>query len=70
MEPLKAGLEHRSIDFVEKLPRDVHHARRINSQEVAVVREVVNRAKRNAVDDRRVSEWVAVVDDVRRLQQR
>jgi hypothetical protein len=43
---------------------------RVDAEEVAVVREVVDGAESDAVDDRGTAERVAVFNDVRGLQQR
>lgn len=56
--------------LVEKSPSDVDDAPRINSQKVPVVREVVDGAQRDAVDDRRNGARVPVIDDVRSLEKR
>ncbi len=70
MELLQAASQHRAVDLVEEAPRDVHAAGGVDAEEVAVVGEVVDRAQRYAVDDDRDAARIAVVDDVRRLQQR
>ena len=70
MELLQATSEHRAVDLVEQTPRDVDDAAGIDAEEVSVVGKMVDRAQRDAVDDDRGAARIAVVDDVRRLQQR
>jgi hypothetical protein len=49
VEALQAGGEHRAIDLVQRSSGDVHDTRWIDAEQVAVVREVVDRAQRDPV---------------------
>jgi hypothetical protein len=49
---LESSLEHRAVALPQQSNRDVDHALRVDSEEVAVVCAVVDRAERNAVDHR------------------
>src|SRR4051794_32769640 len=55
MEALQARAQHRPVDLAQQTARDVDHALRIDAEEVAVEREVMDLAQRQAVDDRRAA---------------
>lgn len=70
MKALKTVSQHWPVVLVKQSASDVHDATRVDSEKVAVIRQVVDRAECDAVDDGRGASWVAVVDDVCCLKQR
>jgi hypothetical protein len=49
VEALQAGAQHRAVGLVEHAPGDVHDPARIDAEDVAVERQVVDRAQRQPV---------------------
>ena len=69
MKSLQAGAEHRTVDLAQQPARDVNDPARIDAEEVAVERQVVDRAQRHPVHDRGHSLGLGVGNDVRGLHQ-
>src|SRR6185312_7469780 len=69
VEALQALSEHWAIDLPAKAGCDMNDPAWIDSQDVAVVGKMVNRAQRESVDDRGDASRVRVADDVRRLDE-
>jgi len=70
VEPLQAGREHRTVDLVQQPPGDVHHARRVDAEQVPVIRQVVDGAQRDAIDHGGDPFRTRVLDDVSGLDER
>jgi hypothetical protein len=70
VKSLQADAQHRPIDLFEEAARDVHDSVRRDPEQVAVIREVVDCAEGDPVDHGCGATRVAVLDDVRGLQQR
>jgi hypothetical protein len=67
MESLQAFSKHRAVLFLEQSTGYVHYPVRINAQQIAVIREVMDRAQRKPVYDGCDSLGLWVFDDVRGL---
>jgi hypothetical protein len=67
VEALQPFAQHRAVPLLQKASSDVDHSARVDPEEVPVVRKVVDRAKREAVDDGGDSRGLWVVNDVRCL---
>jgi hypothetical protein len=70
VEALETSPKHGSIDLIQQPLRNVNHTTWIDAQEVSVIREMVDCAQRNPVDNRRHAPRIAIVDYVGRLQKR
>lgn len=70
MKPLQPRAQHRAIDLIKQALGDVDNPIRRDPEQVAIVGQVVDRAQRDPVDNGRRAQRIAIVDDVRRLQQR
>src|SRR4051812_46420754 len=64
VEILQSLTEHRPVVLLEDTRGDVDPAARIDSEHVAIVGEVVNRAEREPVTDDRRTAFVHILDDV------
>ena len=69
VESLQAGREHRAVDLVQEPSSDVHDTGRVDAEQVAVVREVVNRTERDPIDHGGDPLGTSVLDDVGRLDE-
>src|SRR4051794_11199908 len=69
MKSLQTLTQHWTIPLLEQPLSDMHHALRIDSEEVAVVREVVDRTQSQAVDDGGDPFGLGILDDVCRLDE-
>ncbi len=67
MEPLQSLTEHRAVPLFQKAASNVDNAVRIDPHQVAVVREMVNRAKCQAVNNCSDPSDVGVFHNVRGL---
>jgi hypothetical protein len=67
LEALQAVLEHRPIRFPQNIEANLDDAIRLDTQDVAIVRRVVQLAKRKAVRHDRLTPWMAVGKDMGRL---
>lgn len=70
VEALETGPKHGPIDLIQQPLRKVNHTAWIDTQEVSVIREMVDCAQRNPVDNRRRAPRVAIIDYVGCLQKR
>lgn len=70
VEPLQSIAQPGAVDFVEQPTSDVNDSPRIDPEQIAVVREMVDGAQCDAVGDRCQTGWIAIVHNVRRLKQR
>lgn len=64
VEPLESGAKHRTVDFVAEAASDVDDAAWVDAEKVSVVSEVVDRAECEAINHRRDTVWIGVLDDV------
>jgi hypothetical protein len=69
VEALQAGAQHRPVDLAQQPAGDVDDTRGVDAEQVAVEGEVVDRAQRDAVDDRGDAFLLDVGDDVRGLDE-
>jgi hypothetical protein len=69
VKALQPRLKHRPVDLAQQTAGDVHDALRIDAEQVAVEREVMDRAQREAVDNRSDSAGLGVRHDVRGLNE-
>ena len=69
VEALQAGAQHRTVDLAQQPARDVDDALRVDAEQVAVEREVVDSAERDAVDDGGDALVLGVGNDVGRLDE-
>ncbi len=69
MEPLQADAQHGAVDLAEEPVRDVDDTFRIDPEQVAVEREVVDRTQRQAVHHRGDPFRFYVRNDVRCLHE-
>ena len=70
VKTLQPDAKHRPVDLLQQASGDVDHSVRCDAQEVAVICQMVNRAKSDPVDDSRITAGIAVLDDVGRLEER
>ena|SRR5918995_2443560 len=66
---LEPRLQHRAIDLTQESAGDVDDAVGIDAEQVAIEREVMDRAQGEAVDDCGDARGLDVRDDVHRLDQ-
>jgi hypothetical protein len=69
VEPLQPDAQHGPVDLLQQSGGDVDDAVGRDAEEVAVVGEMMDGAQRDAVDDGGSTLWVAVLDDVCRLEE-
>ena len=69
MTLLQAILQHRSIHLIQQVGLNLHDEVRANTENVAVVGSVMDLAQRQAITHRSQPAFMAVRDDVRRVQQ-
>jgi hypothetical protein len=70
MEALQALPKHRTIALTQHTRCDMHNAGGINAEDMSVVGQMVNRAEREAVANDGRAVFLAVLDDMSRLQER
>jgi hypothetical protein len=70
MEPLEPAAQHRPVVLVEESLSDMYDTARIDPKQVPIVREVMDRAQRDSVDDRGYAARIPVIDDVCSLEKR
>jgi hypothetical protein len=70
VEALETLPKHGTIDLSAQPWCDVDDATRVDAQDIAIVGKMVDRAERQAIDDRGDSLGICVVDDVGRLDER
>ena len=64
MEALQPTAQHRSIDLVQEAACNMNDASRIDPEQIPVLGEVVDRAKRDPVHDGGATTRVSVLNDV------
>ena len=69
VETLKTFAKHGSVVLLAKPPRNMHTSAWVNAEEIAVVREMMDRAERQPVHHRGNALWRRVGDDVSCLHQ-
>jgi hypothetical protein len=70
MEALQSGSQHRPVGLASKPVGDVHDAARVDPEQVAIEREVVDRAQGEAVHHRGDALGIDVGHDVGSLDER
>src|SRR5262245_20144592 len=64
VKPLQTGPQHRTVDFTQQPAGDVDDALGVDAEQIAVEREMVDRAERDPVDDCGDALVLGVGDDV------
>lgn len=69
MKILETVSQHRTVDLIEDVVADLHDEVRPDAKNVPVERRVMELAKRHAIRDVRLTQWVRVTQDVSSVQE-